>query len=56
MAIAQLVLDIFVPQMQKRSENYICGKTVLKSTLVEKQNKEQRLSISWSNCFKNPDI
>ena len=29
---------------------------VLKSTLVEKENKEHHLSINWSNCFKNPDI
>ena len=35
LAIAQLVLEIFVPRV------------VFKSTLAEKQNEEQHLSINW---------
>ena len=46
MAIAQLVLEIFVPQVQKKVRKLNFGKKVLKSASVEKQNKEQHMHIT----------
>lgn len=47
--------DIWVTSAKKGLKTTFYGKTVLKSKLVEKQNKEKHLTIKLK-CFKNCDI